>query len=72
MLQTLSAVKLKVPCEASAHLVNHIDKLNKFANARSKDYLIIYWHSAHSCSAVACTNSKSGIARIGPRSGGVS
>jgi hypothetical protein len=36
LLQVLSAIKLNVPCEASAHLVTHIDKLIKFLNARSR------------------------------------
>ncbi len=33
---TLSAIQLKVPCEASDHLVSHIDKLIKLLKARSR------------------------------------
>jgi hypothetical protein len=36
LLRTLNAVKLKVPCEASSHLVDHIDKLIMFVNAHNK------------------------------------
>jgi hypothetical protein len=32
----LSAIELKVPCEASAHLVTHINKLIEFLNARGR------------------------------------
>jgi hypothetical protein len=37
LLRVLSAIKLKVSCEASAHLVTHIDELVKFLTARSRN-----------------------------------
>jgi hypothetical protein len=36
LLQALQAIKLKVPCEASSHLVDHIDKLIGFVNSHNK------------------------------------
>jgi hypothetical protein len=36
LLRTLSAISKTVPCEASAHLVKHVDKLIQFIHARSK------------------------------------
>jgi hypothetical protein len=36
LLRTLSAINKKVPCEASDHLVKHVDKLVQFIHARSK------------------------------------